>query len=308
MAMPLVRRIRDRREFHPDLQLASVLLPSRLVGPRTLPVMQRLAMRLPGIRGTETHELGSGATVRVFRPSGSGDATAATTAAAPGPALVWMHGGGYLVGSAAQDDALCRAFARRTGAVVVSVDYRLAPQFPYPAALDDCHEALVWTAEQPDIDRDRIAVGGASAGGGLAAALAIRARDAGPVNPVLQLLAYPMLDDRTDTIDPRHRLWDARANRFGWSSYIGEAEPSTVAPARCPDLSGLAPAWIGVGTLDLFFDEDATYRERLESAGVPCEFLSIPGAFHGFDLVLRRAGVSRDFFEAQCAALRGAFG
>lgn len=299
MAMPFVRRIRDRREYHPDLQLASVVLPARAVSRWTLPVTQRLTTLFPGTRATETHELSSGATVRVFRPTHH--------AAVPTAALLWMHGGGYLVGSAAQDDALCRAFARRTGATVVSVDYRLAPQYPYPAALDDCHAALVWLASQSDIDRDRIAIGGASAGGGLAAALAIRARDNGLVDPVLQLLAYPMLDDRTDTVDPRHRLWDARANRLGWSSYIGDADPATVAPARHRDLSGLAPAWIGVGTLDLFYDEDTTYRDGLESAGVACDFLAIPGAFHGFDLVLRRAAISREFFDAQCDALREAF-
>lgn len=299
MGIPIIDRIRDRRQFHPDLQLLSVVLPSRVVGPRTLPVVQKVAQLAPGIRGSETHEIGSGATVRVFRRSGN------SAPAAPG--LLWIHGGGYLVGSAAQDDGLCRAFARRTGATVVSVDYRLAPQFPYPAPLDDCHAALVWMSDQPDIDSSRIAIGGASAGGGLAAALAIRARDEGPVDPVLQLLAYPMLDDRTDTADSRHRLWDARSNRFGWSSYIGEADPSTVSPARHADLAGLAPVWIGVGTRDLFFDEDTIYGDRLERAGVPCDFLSIPGAFHGFDLVARRAGVSRNFFDSQCTALRDAF-
>lgn len=261
--------------------------------------MQKLGRLAPGTRGTEVHEVGSGATVRVFRPS---DREGAATAG-----LLWIHGGGYLVGSAAQDDGLCRAFAKRTGATVVSVDYRLAPRFPYPAALDDCHAALAWLASRPDIDSSRIAIGGASAGGGLAAALAIRARDSGPVEPVLQVLAYPMVDDRTDTVDSRHRLWDAESNRLGWSSYLGETDPSRVSPARHADLGGLTPAWIGVGTLDLFFDEDKTYAERLERAGVPCDFLSVPGAFHGFDLVARRAAVSRSFFDAQCDAVREAF-
>lgn len=299
MRIPFLDRIRDRRQYHPDLQLASLVLPSRVVGPRTLPAVQKLATLLPGLRGTETHELESGASVRVFRPAGD--------PSSPSAGLLWIHGGGYLVGSAAQDDVLCRALARRTGATVVSVDYRLAPQHPFPAALDDCHAALGWLAAQPGIDTRRIAVGGASAGGGLAAALAIRARDDGPVDPVLQLLAYPMLDDRTDTRDPRHRLWDARSNRFGWASYLGGVDPSTASPARHPDLTGVAPAWIGVGTVDLFFDEDKAYADRLERAGVNCEFVPVPGAFHGFDLVVTRAGVSKDFLRAQCDALREAF-
>lgn len=300
MRIPFLDRIRDRRRYHPDLRLASVVLPPRLVGPLTLPAVQKIGTLLPGLRGTETHELDSGATVRVFRPPGD--------QSSPSAGLVWIHGGGYVVGSAAQDDVLCRALARSTGATVVSVDYRLAPQHPFPAALDDCHAALGWLAAQPGIDTRRIAVGGASAGGGLAAALAIRARDEGPVAPVLQLLAYPMVDDRTDTRDRRHRLWDARSNRFGWTSYLGGADPSTASPARHPDLAGVAPAWIGVGTVDLFFEEDKAYADRLERAGVPCEFLPVPGAFHGFDLVVTRAGVSKDFFRAQCEALRQAFG
>jgi acetyl esterase/lipase len=187
------------------------------------------------------------------------------------------------------------------------VDYRLAPDFPFPAPLDDCHAGLKWLAAQPDIDSTKIAIGGASAGAGLAAALAIRARDHGPINPILQVLAYPMIDDRSATGDNRHRLWDAKSNRFGWQSYLGESDPAVVAPAHNPDLAGLAPAWIGVGTLDLFFDEDKAYAERLEAAGVACEFLTVPGAFHGFDLIVRRAAVTKSFFTAQCEALRAAF-
>lgn len=134
MRIPFLDRIRDRRRYHPDLRLASVVLPPRLVGPLTLPAVQKIGTLLPGLRGTETHELDSGATVRVFRPPGD--------QSSPSAGLVWIHGGGYVVGSAAQDDVLCRALARSTGATVVSVDYRLAPQHPFPAALDDCHAAL----------------------------------------------------------------------------------------------------------------------------------------------------------------------
>lgn len=294
----MIGRMRNRAEFHPDLRLASMLLPPRLVSRRTLPIMRKLRTILPSGGDVEVHQLESGASARVFRHP---------VTSAPSPALLWIHGGGYVIGAAAQDDSLCRAFAEKLAATVVSVDYRLAPDNPYPAALDDCDATLEWIATQPDIDPANIAIGGASAGGGLAAALALRAADRGGINPVLQLLSYPMLDDRSETPDRHHRLWDARSNRFGWQSYLGDADPVTAVPARRQNLSGVAPAWIGVGTLDLFFDEDKRYAERLEEAGVPCEFVTVPGAFHGFDLVARRAEVSRTYFGSQCDALRRAF-
>lgn len=154
-------------------------------------------------------------------------------------------------------------------------------------------------------------LGGASAGGGLAAALALRCRDTGEVSPVFQLLVYPMLDDRSTDAghDPRnHRVWSMRSNRVGWSSYLGDADPDTAVPGRHEDLSGLPPAWIGVGTHDLFHDEALEYARRLREAGVPVTVDTIPGAFHGFDLVLPRAGVSREFFARQCGVLADVIG
>jgi acetyl esterase/lipase len=252
---------------------------------------------VPAGRRVEQHRLPAGARVRVFGPE---------SIDGPGPALLWIHGGGYVIGTAAQDDRLCQRFADALGIKVVSVDYRLAPDFPYPAAADDCYAALEWLASRPDVDPSKIAVGGASAGGGLAAGLAIRAHDRGEISPIFQLLVYPMIDDRSDTVDKNHRLWDAKSNRFGWDSYLSGQSPDQIVPARRENLGGLAPAWIGVGTLDLFLDEDKTYTERLQQAGVPCSISLIPGAFHGFDLVAPKAGVSRDFFEQQCTALRSA--
>lgn len=275
-----------------------MMLPSRIVSPRTLPAIRRLSRLVPEDSDVEVHQIGNDATVRVFDPE--------TPAAVPGPALLWIHGGGYVIGSAAQDDRLCRRFAAALGIRVISVDYRLAPDFPFPAAADDCYAALEWTANRPEIDATRIAIGGASAGGGLAAALAIRAHDKGEIAPFFQLLVYPMLDDRSSNVDGRHRLWDAKSNRFGWDSYLGGQTPDEIAPARRDDLSGLPPAWIGVGTLDLFLTEDQVYAERLRQAGVPCSISLIPGAFHGFDLVAPGKRISRDFFEQQCAALKAA--
>lgn len=235
----------------------------------------------------------------------------------PYPALLWIHGGGYVMGNASQDDALCRAVAERIGACVAAVDYRLAPEHPFPVPLHDCHDALVWLAARPDVDAARIAIGGASAGGGLAAALALFARERADVAPVLQLLSYPMLDDRTATrrdIDERHfRLWNNDSNRFGWASYLGTDPGSPdvsglAAPARHDDFHGLPAAWIGVGTLDLFHDEALAYAERLRAAGVPCVVERVPGAFHGFDSVRPHASVTKRFRAAQLHALATAFG
>jgi acetyl esterase/lipase len=201
-----------------------------------------------------------------------------------------MHGGGYIIGRAQQDDGACRRFADELGIVVASVDYRLAPEAPFPAALDDCLAALQHLAVDPSVDAGRIAVGGASAGGGLAAALALRARDEG--GPALAFqLAYPMIDDRTavrgDLDSTNVRAWSPTSNALAWRSYLGTSTPGAedvpplAAPARAQDPAGLPPAWINVGTLDLFHDEDAAYAARLEESGVPCTFTVSPGAFHG---------------------------
>ncbi len=290
--------------FHPDLRRAARFLPRGGIGPRTLPVLQALT-GLQGRRrppaGVEVMPLPSGATVRVFRPR--------DRSADPAPGLLWIHGGGYIIGTAAQDDRLCRRFSDDLGITVASVDYRLAPQHPYPAALEDCWSGLTLLAGLPGVDPARVAIGGASAGGGLAAALAQLAADRGEVLPVLQLLVYPMLDDRSAALpaDPCYRLWSPRSNHFGWTSYLGGADPRVAVPARRTDLSGLAPAWIGVGTLDLFHDENLAYADRLRQAGVPCEVETVKGAFHGFDLLFHKAPVSRRFFASQRASLRNAF-
>jgi acetyl esterase/lipase len=233
----------------------------------------------------------------------------------PLAALLWIHGGGYVIGTAGQDDGMCRYFAEQLGIVVAAVEYRLAPEFMFPVPLHDCYDALVWLARQPYVDSTRIAIGGASAGGGLAAALALLARDRGEVQVAFQMLAYPMLDDRTairSDIDERHfRMWNNRANRFGWQSYLGDAAGSArtsglAAPARCDDLSRLPPAWLGVGTVDLFYEEGTSYAGRLEEAGNECQLQVVEGAYHGFDVIQPKAQVSRRFRSAQATALAAA--
>lgn len=291
-------------EFHPDLRRAARYIPKQLVTPVTVPFI-RAAERLMWRRtpsDVEELTLPSGAGIRLFRPVGvTGQA----------PALLWIHGGGYVIGRAAQDDALCRRYARELGATVASVEYRLAPEHPYPASVEDCYSALQWLIRLPSVDPSRVAIGGASAGGGLAAALALHTRDRGEIPLVAQLLVYPMLDDRT--VDRKeldhegHRLWNKSSNKFGWSAYLGGADPEVAVPARREDLSGLPPTWLGVGTFDLFHDEDLTYAERLTAAGVPCEVEVVTGAFHGFDGIVPKAEVSRSFFKSQCALLRRSF-
>jgi acetyl esterase/lipase len=231
-------------------------------------------------------------------------------ATCPAPALLWIHGGGYVVGTAAQDDATCAGFAAELGVNVASVDYRLAPEHPYPAALDDCYTALTWLTRLPFVDPTRVAVGGASAGGGLAAALALVARDEG-IALTSQLLVAPMLDDRSSESPARaprgRRLWNYDSNKLGWTAYLADADPEIAVPARRQDLSGLPPTWIGVGSLDLFHDESVDYAGRLNRAGVPCELHVVPGAFHGFDVIMPRTSLARNYFQSQCAMLRRAF-
>lgn len=288
-------------EIHPDLRRVARFAPRQIVYPWSLPLLRRLPMgNRSSDDGVDVVDLPSGAGARLYRP---------TAAAAPTAALLWIHGGGYLLGSPEQDDALCRRYVQRLGIVVAAARYRLAPEHPYPIPLQDCYQVLTWLAGLPGVDADRIAIGGASAGGGLAAALGFLARDRGEVSPVLQVLSYPMLDDRTvgpELDKPGFRLWNTRSNRFGWTSYLGGADPAVAVPARRTDLAGLAPAWLGVGTLDLFCAEDLAYAARLNAAGVKCEVHEVPGAFHGFDGLAPKAAVSQAYFDSTCASLRRA--
>ena len=245
--------------------------------------------------------------LRIYRPKTMKSTT---------PALFWLHGGGYILGKPEQDDRCCIQYVREMGIVVVSVDYRYAPEHPFPCALEDSYAAMKWVysnALQLGIDPGRIAMGGESAGGGLAAALVQLTCDRNEVKPIFQLLAYPMLDDRssirTDMVDHGFLTWNQDSNRFGWESYLGRKCGSTdvpeySVPARHADLSGLPPTWLGVGTLDLFYDEDVAYAQRLEDCGVPCELCVVEGAFHGFDMWVPDLKVAQDFRKSQIETLK----
>jgi acetyl esterase/lipase len=302
--------------FHPDLARGR-FIPKASFGPLSSRIMRSLkacpADPGPGVTVRELVVPGPKdappVSLRVFQPAGL------RTAA---PALLWVHGGGLVFGTPEQDDRTNLALVRELGITVAAVRYRLAPDHPAPAAVEDAYAALrglIGRADDLHIDTGRTAIGGASAGGGIAAALALLAHDRGEIRPVFQLLVYPMLDDRTttrtglDTLDVR--LWTPKSNRYGWSAYLGDAVggpdvSSYAAAARREDLTGLPPAWIGVGTLDLFHDEDVEYARRLNDSGVSCELHIVPGAFHAFDRISPEAGVSREFRRRQARALEGA--
>lgn len=224
-----------------------------------------------------------------------------------GPAILHIHGGGFVCGVPEMQRAYLADLAAQLSCTVVSVDYRLAPETPAPGAMLDCAAVLNWMREneaQLEIDANRIAVLGESAGGGLAAAMAIMLRDKAEIQPLGLFLMAPMLDDRTGTrLDadiPEHRGvfdWDARANRFAWSAALGNSFGSKnvspwMAPSRCMDLAGLPPTFISVGELDLFLDEGLAFASRLAHSGIRIELNVYPGAFHGFELD-QNAEVSR---------------
>ena len=287
--------------FHPDLRKTARFLPRTLLPPGLLPVMRLLeSLAFRGRKDVEALTLTSGGHVRLHRPPGD---------VGPAPAMLWIHGGGYVAGRPQQDDQACGQFSRTLGITVASPSYRRAPEHPYPAALEDLYAALKWLVSLPSVDSERVAIGGESAGGGLAAALAFMVRDRGEISPVLQLLSYPTLDDRTvsnPAVACNYRLLNERSNSFGWASYLGGVDPDVAVPARRTDLAGLPPAWIGVGTVDLLYEEAVAYAERLRSASVPCHLEVVQGAFHSFDRVHARAPVSRAYFDSQCEALRAA--
>jgi len=256
-------------------------------------------------------------------PAGNPDLTIHVINAEPGkgkPAVLHMHGGGYIGMSAKGDIASLQSIAGALDCVIVTVEYRLAPETTYTGSIEDNYTGLRWLyrqAEDLGVDRKRIAVMGESAGGGHAALLALTARDRGEVPLIFQALSYPMLDDRTGAThvpaSPIGSLgWSAEENRFGWRCLLGEEPgtgtvPACAVPARHADLKGLPPAFIGVGSIDLFVEEDVEYARRLADAGVATELLVIPGAFHGFDIVGAQTSVGMEFKAAKLAALRRAF-
>jgi acetyl esterase/lipase len=244
--------------------------------------------------------------VRLYRPA---------TLPASAPAFYWVHGGGMVLGNVEMNDLYCAIIARQLNVLVTSVEYRLAPEHPFPAPVEDCYAGLKWlrfAADELGIDPGRIAIGGGSAGGGLAAGLALLARDRGEVDVCFQMLVFPMLDDRNATHSSQmvtdDRVWNLDSNIAGWNAYLdgraGEDDVSPyAAPARATDLAGLPPAYINVGMLDLFRDEDIAYAQALMAAGVPVELHVYPGAFHGSPGMVPGAALSKRWSADERAAL-----
>lgn len=289
----------------PDIRAALAQSPFPPIGPDTLADARlgrysainpadlsdkvvRRTVTVPGLPGAPDVAL------RIHRPA---------NVEGPLGCVYWMHGGGLVVGNALQDDLRFDRWCMRHQIMAVSVNYRLAPEHPYPGPLDDCFAGLSWVAENAaelGIDPTMIGIGGASAGAGLAAGLALRCRDQSGPSIASQLLIYPMLDDRmiTDSSAWDVPIWGPHANSFGWTSYLGdrrgtESVPAYAAAARAESVVGLPPTLIVVGALDGFVDEDIEYAARLNRAGVETELHVYPGAPHGFDALLPGTGVAR---------------
>jgi acetyl esterase/lipase len=248
-------------------------------------------------------------TVRIYRPEKQSKAL---------PALLWIHGGGYMLGEIDQEDATAINFTLAGECIVVSVEYRLAPENPYPSPLEDCYAALKWLSSHADelkIDPSRIAIGGASAGGGLASGLALLARDRKEVKTVFQLLVYPMINDcniaPASNALPDTLFWTRENNLLGWRSYLG-CEPGGkeiscyAAAFRATNPEGLPPAYITVGAIDLFAPEDIEYAQKLIEAGVSTELHVYPGGCHAFDMLVPNADISKRFTADIYRALKRA--
>ncbi|QNA87064.1 alpha/beta hydrolase [Sphingomonas sp. So64.6b] len=232
-------------------------------------------------------------------------------------AILHMHGGGYVTGNAHVLIPAYRKLAMELDCAIVSVDYRLAPETRFPGAVEDCYAALAWLVGEAvalGVDRSRIGLMGESAGGGLAAALALLTRDRGEYELAFQHLIYPMIDDRTCVAEEPHPyagefVWTPQSNSFGWRCLLG-SEPGGpdvspyAAAARVTNLRGLPPTFINTGALDLFVDEDINYAQRLIRAGVPTELHVYPGAYHGFHFVADARSTQRAYSDSYDALRR----
>jgi acetyl esterase/lipase len=243
--------------------------------------------------------------VRIYRP---------VNASGTLPGVYFIHGGGMILGNVEGESAVAEQVCEQVGAVVVSVEYRLAPEDPHPAQAEDCYAGLVWTARNAaelGFDPGRLAVYGGSAGGGLTIAVVLLARDRGFPAIRFQMPIYPMIDHTNETSSSREitdiGVWDRAANIEAWDWYLGGGKPDQyAAPVLAEDLSGLPPAFIDVGTMDLFRDEDIMFAMRLMQAGVPTELHINPGAYHASEVLAPQAELSRRIWERRFDALRRA--
>jgi acetyl esterase/lipase len=306
-------------DLHPAIEAMKDLVPIPDIDESVLPVLRETPLTAPvelsDAVERQDHVISQNpqVTVRVHRPKGAKGAL---------PCVYSIHGGGYIIGSNDMDDVKFDVWCPRFNVVGVSVEYRLAPETPYPGPLEDCYVGLKWTHEHAaelGIDPDKIGITGVSAGGGLCAGLALLARDRGEVPVQFQLLDCPMLDDRQETASSQLEgliVWSKASNAFGWRSYLGDLYgsadvPAYAAAARATNLAGLPEAYVCVGGADGFRDEDITYAMRLYGAGVPAELHVYPGAPHGValwaesDIAQRYNRDQQDWLGRQLARLAG---
>lgn len=247
--------------------------------------------------------------LRMYRPAGQCGTKLA--------GMCYMHGGGYIIGTPDQEDEAMCHIVREVGCLIASVDYRLAPEHKSPAAVEDCYAGLKWMSANADeigLDASRLAIGGRSAGGGLAASLALLTRDRAEIKPVFQMLIYPMIDDRTRPAGAAitdARVWNHGHNDRAWAAYLtgapgGSATSPYAAASRAENLAGLPPAYIAVGDAEVFLQENIDYAERLRRAGVPAELHVFPGAFHGWESMLPAASISQRAIAERVVVLKKA--
>jgi acetyl esterase len=277
---------------------------AQLLPPLVMP--EDLSLEVKVINGPDQNPL----PLRIYRPKFSQETL---------PVLLWIHGGGYVLGTAEADDTLCLGFVKAANCVVVSVDYRLAPEHPYPAPIEDCYTALKWVADNVEalnVDPNRIGVAGASAGGGLTAAVTLLARDRNYPSLCFQMPLYPMIDDRNNTPSANEVkegfVWNQQANDHGWRMYLGELfgsdqVPAYAAPARAEDYSNLPFTYTCVGQLDPFRSETITYVAKLAEAGVDVEFHLYLGAYHGFESLNPQARIAQQALNEYTQAVKYGF-
>ncbi|MFF3935467.1 alpha/beta hydrolase [Streptomyces phaeofaciens] len=311
-----------------DPELAAVLeLIKDAISPAMYPEDIEAVRQGPGIAMLADLDLTAGGAFEVEDrsvpgPEGSPEISllicrpTAPAPARPRPVVYHVHGGGMVIGTNRVGVDFALDWARELDMVVVSVEYRLAPEHPHPAPVEDVYAGLLWTAEHAKElggDPERIVIAGASAGGGLTAALALLLRDRGGPRPIGQLLLCPMLDDRNDTPSAHQMaglgVWDRTANETGWTALLGERRGGPdvspyAAPARAEDLSALPPAFLDVGSAETFRDEVVAYASRLWQAGGIAELHVWPGGFHGFDGFAPQAALSRSARAAHVDWLR----
>jgi acetyl esterase/lipase len=291
-------------QIHPELRKAFRYLPPLPFHNRLFLLLTNLLIkRLPKATSSSSviieERMLVNVSVRIYKPVSN----------LCGAGLLWIHGGGFITGNTIMNDKECIAYAQDLKLVVVSVEYRLAPKYPYPAAIADCFEVWVWmlqNAQELGIDPSCIVISGISAGGGLAAGLSQKILDEGGLQPAAQVLFSPMLDDRTslryDLDSVNHPVWNNRSNRAAWTWYLGQPAggsrvPSYAAPARREKMSRLPETWIAIGDIELFYAEAVLYAERLKGAGVNCELFVTQMAPHGFESVQPKAKLTNKLYE-----------